>query len=498
MGQEASLPQGDGQEFDTQARAPPSSSNPPSLGMAAASSSSSSTSRNHNPRAAGKMIGAVFQKATNRGGGGESSSGRNMGGGGGGGGPNNGGMRYPPETGGQHPAYGVNGGINGSRPTPLPQGVISPGMSSPARLPQQQPQSLHMTPEQQQQYYHQQQQMYQMQQQQQQQQQSSMMQSQIYHQQQPQQYLVSPQQPPPPAQQQHMLHSLDSSMMGTYNAQGSNNNNGANTASAKKGMGFKGNGRGAAIINSMRNLSLTGAMQRSNPTSPARTVSGGKEQVNEWETRWDEDEDDSDGDDAAPPLGANLQQQQQQQAMMPQLQQRPGMDMAHSTTSPTSSNRPNPALMMMSSNDHHLNSSTSSDLLYGSPLPLQHQQHQQLSAMTPGQLQQPHITKAHLVTATPEPADLLLAQQQYPSQQKQQPISPKPHSAGATEDGIEWDTGAYQQEGGEMDEKPNVQMFMPLLRVLGKGSFGKVREDDDLILTEGRKQKLRMDFSQSF
>ena len=37
------------------------------------------------------------------------------------------------------------------------------------------------------------------------------------------------------------------------------------------------------------------------------------------------------------------------------------------------------------------------------------------------------------------------------------------------EDGLEWDTG-YEES------KPNVQMFMPMLRVLGKGSFGKVRD----------------------
>ena len=38
------------------------------------------------------------------------------------------------------------------------------------------------------------------------------------------------------------------------------------------------------------------------------------------------------------------------------------------------------------------------------------------------------------------------------------------------DDGIEWDTGAQQ----DVASKPNVQMFLPLLRVLGKGSFGKV------------------------
>jgi hypothetical protein len=54
--------------------------------------------------------------------------------------------------------------------------------------------------------------------------------------------------------------------------------------------------------------------------------------------------------------------------------------------------------------------------------------------------------KTHLVTATPE--------------------------QGTAEDGVEWDTGVFTP--GEDYEKPNVHMFLPLLRVLGKGSFGKV------------------------
>jgi hypothetical protein len=40
---------------------------------------------------------------------------------------------------------------------------------------------------------------------------------------------------------------------------------------------------------------------------------------------------------------------------------------------------------------------------------------------------------------------------------------------------LEWDTGGMHgaEEAGNL--KPNVQMFLPMLRVLGKGSFGKVR-----------------------
>lgn len=45
-------------------------------------------------------------------------------------------------------------------------------------------------------------------------------------------------------------------------------------------------------------------------------------------------------------------------------------------------------------------------------------------------------------------------------------------------DGLEWDTGTGLDIIPQQDptyEKPNIQMFLPLLRVLGKGSFGKVR-----------------------
>ena len=39
-------------------------------------------------------------------------------------------------------------------------------------------------------------------------------------------------------------------------------------------------------------------------------------------------------------------------------------------------------------------------------------------------------------------------------------------------DGVEWDTGAQVMP---VKEKPSIEMFLPMLRVLGKGSFGKVR-----------------------
>lgn len=41
-------------------------------------------------------------------------------------------------------------------------------------------------------------------------------------------------------------------------------------------------------------------------------------------------------------------------------------------------------------------------------------------------------------------------------------------------DGKDWDTDTDSNPGQELYEKPNIMMFLPLLRVLGKGSFGKV------------------------
>ncbi len=40
----------------------------------------------------------------------------------------------------------------------------------------------------------------------------------------------------------------------------------------------------------------------------------------------------------------------------------------------------------------------------------------------------------------------------------------------SSDDALEWDTAVQQN----LEEKPDIQMFLPMLRVLGKGSFGKV------------------------
>lgn len=52
------------------------------------------------------------------------------------------------------------------------------------------------------------------------------------------------------------------------------------------------------------------------------------------------------------------------------------------------------------------------------------------------------------------------------------PARQKQHVERQLSDGVEWDTGAQVMP---RKEKPSIEMFLPMLRVLGKGSFGKVR-----------------------
>jgi hypothetical protein len=140
------------------------------------------------------------------------------------------------------------------------------------------------------------------------------------------------------------------------------------TASKKGGLGKVATGRGAAIINSMRNLSLTGALRPK------------KGPVNDWEKQWDEDDDESDGEEESA---------------------QPAVPLHHQAGEPV---RPDTAM------------------------------------------------RPDLPPTTP-------------------PRAPRPAIV-EQDDGLEWDTAAGTVPS---EEKPNIQMFMPMLRVLGKGSFGKVR-----------------------
>lgn len=226
---------------------------------------------------------------------------------------------------------------------------------------------------------------------------------------------------------------------------------------------------GAALMNSMRNLSLGSAMQRatgmggggtvggSASNSPARTAvstAASRQQVNDWETRWDEDDDEEEeevDDDAArrPPIpyrGEQAQQQHPQQQPLPlHPQMRPDMDSGFAAAAAAAANASSPQAGSVSA---------AATVLTGQ---LQQQGPSSYASPTPSHLQLQQ-QKAHLVTATPD--------------------APAAHSM-VDDDGVEWDTGIIQEQqhgldGHPISDKPNVQQFLPLLRVLGKGSFGKV------------------------
>jgi len=254
------------------------------------------------------------------------------------------------------------------RPTSHNQGQPPP----PGAPPMEAEDMVMMSAEQQQQYYQEQQDMYMQQQQQ--------------------------QNPSLNPQQQQQAYYGDGYPAGDYSQNGSGMPNGApaNTTPSKKGIGFRPTGRaGAAILNSMKNLSLgTGVLNRGQGTSAGSPSKGAKSTTKDWETQWDEDEDsdDDDGDEQEKMPSAGPQHVNNKAHAPPMI--RPGMEASGMTSPP--------------------------------PVSAANQ-------------------KAHLVTATPEPG----------------------------EDGVEWDTGAAGVPSAEY-EKPNVQMFIPFLRVLGKGSFGKV------------------------
>jgi hypothetical protein len=380
MGNEGSLPQGaTGDEFEDQARAPPSSSNPPLPQQRAG--------------AGGRMIKTVFHRRNNN-----SNNNNNN--------NNSSQNNANPAHANAHP---------GSYPTPSPN-----GNEFVAGRPNGDDTNMMAAVSSDQQYYAQQQQQQQQQQmypnphggphvpqqqQQQQQQQPMPPHNQYYAQQQQQQQ----QQQHPNAQyiqhQDPQQQQQQQQVVGIYN-----------TAQPPPKKNQK-PGRGAAIINSMRNLSLGTAISRASPknnNAGTNNINNIKSSVNDWETRWDDDEDDSEGEEDEKPPAANN--------TLP-LQLRPGMDNFASTPTKLP------------------------DLQYN------HQQSQS----------QPQPQKAHLVTATPED------QRQQQTQQQQ-----LPSSQADADDGVEWDSGAMLG-AGDPHEKPNVQMFLPLLRVLGKGSFGKVR-----------------------
>jgi hypothetical protein len=221
---------------------------------------------------------------------------------------------------------------------------------------------------------------------------------------------------------------------------------------------------GAAILNGMRNLNIGSAMNRigggvkSPGGSPNRAnnkrqqpPSQRKQQpvnVNEWESRWDEDSDDEDDDVIKPGM---LPQQHQQHPV--------GGAAGIPPTAPIPPQLGPPEL----DSGYAGAASAAASIVPAAAEQLQQQQQSIYPPSAPS-------------AATPGP---LVGTQQTPSE----PKSPNQQIVTDDEnDDVEWDTGASGNAAGlpsgeELDDSStlNVKHFLPLLRVLGKGSFGKVR-----------------------
>jgi hypothetical protein len=353
MGQEASVPEDNGNGLDDQARAPPSATNPPDSGQGAA-------------RPGTKMIGTMIHRAA--------------------------------QSVGHKDFEGKEAARAAASSGQMPFTQYGNGGTL------QYPSLQHLTAEEQQHYL----------------QQHHHNTYQHYHQQQQQEQINHSQYP------DHNPQHASSSQLPAPNGSGH--------ASSASATGFYAaavkSGRGKALMKSMKSLSISNTIRSgvqatahaaaATATATANAVSATAAAVNanviksskggasEWETKWDEDDDDSEGEDdendtnseAALRAVASIQVQEKEQHQHIPIS--PGIDDGRSNLSPTTG---------MAS-----------------------------ASVTPAKLPQ---QKANVVT--PVKNDL-------------------------SDDGLEWDTGAQQ----DVVSKPNVQMFLPLLRVLGKGSFGKV------------------------
>jgi len=212
------------------------------------------------------------------------------------------------------------------------------------------------------------------------------------------------------------------------------------SGSNKRGMNIGGGGagglfpgraqaRGAALINSMRNLSLGGALSRTGSGKQQAKGPPSQQQqgVNNWEKQWDEDEDSDDEDDEGEEQTSALHQAQ------------PGMDSVTAAAA-------------------------------AAPVYLAQQQQQG----------QPHDAWQQQQVISEPSFDMAAAAP--PQQQTPQAPDLLSDDYATAVGGAEWDSSEsshqqqqfLQQQEQEAVAKPNVQMFMPMLRVLGKGSFGKV------------------------
>ncbi|GFH50253.1 kinase-like protein [Chaetoceros tenuissimus] len=187
-------------------------------------------------------------------------------------------------------------------------------------------------------------------------------------------------------------------------------------------------------------------MQHMNISSSGRN----DESAEQWEKAWNSDDDDDDNEEDEEDQKQPAQEKSSipiaistnEQTMMPSIAStiqpmtqvmRPQMDHAHSSTA---------APMPVSSSSMHSTSLSTSSSSFASAA----------SSLPSNEIQQSQQERNERAT-------------QIIAQKLDEQLQTGP-------DGIEWDTA--QNQLSDKYEKPSIQMFLPLLRVLGKGSFGKV------------------------
>jgi hypothetical protein len=267
-----------------------------------------------------------------------------------------------------------------------------------------------------------------------------------------------PQTPVTVVQQSHGMHQHQSVVGVLFEKQ----------SSAKKGLFSSRGTRG--VINTMRNLTLTGTIRK-------------QKEVSNWEKQWDEDDDDSEDDDAdSDGAGVDARKSSPQHGVGEHYVMDAGACPASpmklpSTTSPPQQSALNqsgleygesvltpiavqPNLLSSDLQQHHITASDSGNDMPISPPRIQHQ-HLSLAPVSP---------PSSIIVQGSQVEDLLSKPNNSIDSQVEQ------RQQYVVEDGhLEWDNDVQHPPGiDDPREKPNVQMFMPMLRVLGKGSFGKV------------------------
>lgn len=186
-------------------------------------------------------------------------------------------------------------------------------------------------------------------------------------------------------------------------------------------------------------------MQNMNISNTQGPPSRNDESAEQWEKAWnsDDDDDDNEEDEEDQKQSTTSSQQQQEQPSIPTAISTHGQNMMPSIASTIQ-----PMTQVMRPQMDHAHSSTAATM----PVP--------------------SSSSSSFASATSSlPSNQIQQSQQERNERATQIIAKKLDEQLQTgPDGIEWDTAQNQDKY----EKPSIQMFLPLLRVLGKGSFGKV------------------------